>query len=145
MAISFHVKSDCGAGLAFQSEMVSGSGADRKPLWARSPSVVSEATADERLVASSESVAVASDTTLGLLAQNNSRLLAPPFFDAVEDLHWMGLRPNFEGTQSANEVTGSVLSRYRGKIAEAPACIDRTRPERVLKFSPNFGRQSDII
>jgi hypothetical protein len=35
MAISFHVKSDCSAGLAFQSEMVSGSRADQKPLRAR--------------------------------------------------------------------------------------------------------------
>jgi len=49
MAISFHVKSDCSAGLAFQSEMVSGSRADQKPLRARSPSVVSEATAEEEL------------------------------------------------------------------------------------------------
>ena|ERR1700683_4853117 len=42
-------------------------------IFPRSPSVVSEATAEEKLVASLESAAVAFDTTLGLLAQNDFR------------------------------------------------------------------------
>jgi hypothetical protein len=42
-------------------------GAIRKLFRAGSPSVVSEATAEEKSVASSESAAVAFDTTLGLL------------------------------------------------------------------------------
>ena len=43
---------------------------------ARSPSLVSEATAKEKLVASSESAAVASDTTLGLPGINPGRTRA---------------------------------------------------------------------